>query len=128
MSEEQHYKKHHELAVDADVGVTMRDGTRLSARVYRPAAPGRYPVLLAVSPYQHETDSLPHSTLFLWREVGPYQWYVEAHGYVVVHVDVRGTGLSQGTYNFIDRTEQQDLHEIVEWCGSQPWKIGRAHV
>jgi predicted acyl esterase len=125
VSDEQNYKKAYELAVDVDVGIVMRDGVRLSARVYRPAAPGRYPVLLAASPYQHETDSLPHSTLFLWREVGPYQWYVEAQGYVIVHVDVRGTGLSQGTYKFIDSTEQQDLYEVVEWCGSQPWSNGR---
>ena len=82
-------------------------------------------MLLAVSPYQHQTDSLPHSTLFLWREVGPYPWYVEAQGYVIVHVDVRGTGLSKGDYNFLDKTEQQDLFEIIEWCGKQPWSNGR---
>ncbi len=125
MSEGRDYEKRYKLKVEDDVGVTMRDGTRLSAKIYRPEAAGRYPVLLAVSPYQHQTDSLPHSTLFLWREVGPYQWYVEAQGYVIVHVDVRGTGLSKGDYNFLDKTEQQDLFEIIEWCGKQPWSNGR---
>jgi len=123
--ERQNYEKRYNLKTEDDVGATMRDGTRLSAKVYRPEAPGRYPVLLAVSPYQHQTDSLPHSTLFLWREVGPYRWYVEAQGYAIVHVDVRGTGLSQGEYNFLDKIEQQDLYEIVEWCGKQPWSNGR---
>jgi len=115
------YKKIHDLKVEADVGIAMRDGARLSARVYRPDADGQFPVLLAVSPYQHQTDSIPHSTLFLWREVGPVDWYVEAQGYAVVHVDVRGTGLSQGEYNFLSKDEQQDLHEIIEWCARQPW-------
>jgi putative CocE/NonD family hydrolase len=124
VSQDRNYEKPYTLKVEDDVGVTMRDGTRLSAKIYRPNKAGRYPVLLAVSPYQHQTDSLPHSTLFLWREVGPYQWYVEAHGYAIVHVDVRGTGLSQGEYNFLDRAEQQDLFEIVEWCGEQPWSNG----
>lgn len=125
MSEDPNYGKRYQLKAEDDVSVTMRDGTRLSAKVYRPDGDGRYPILLAVSPYQHQTDSLPHSTLFLWREVGPYQWYVEAQGYAIVHVDVRGTGLSQGEYNFLDKTEHQDLYEIVEWCGARPWSNGR---
>jgi uncharacterized protein len=125
VSESPNYEKRYALRVEEDVGITMRDGTRLSAKVYRPDAEGQFPVLLAVSPYQHQTDALPHSTLFLWREVGPYQWYVEAQGYAIVHVDVRGTGLSQGEYGFLDPTEQQDLYEIVEWCGQQGWSNGR---
>jgi predicted acyl esterase len=125
VSSDRTYKKTYNLEVDADVGITMRDGTRLSSRVYRPDREGRYPVLLAVSPYQHETDKIPHSTQFLWREVGPVDWYVEAQGYVIVHVDVRGTGLSAGVYNLLDRSEQQDLYEIVEWCARQPWSNGR---
>jgi putative CocE/NonD family hydrolase len=125
VSSEKSYKKVHDMKVEADVGLTMSDGVRLSARVYRPAAEGKFPVLLAVSPYQHETDSIPHSTLFLWREVGPVDWYVEAQGYVIVHVDVRGTGLSQGDYHLLDKREQQDLYEMVEWCAAQPWSNGR---
>ena len=113
MSSETSYKKIHDMKVEADVGLTMSDGIRLSARVYRPAGEGKYPVLLAVSPYQHETDSIPHSTLFLWREVGPVGWYVEAQGYVIVHVDVRGTGLSQGDYHLLDKREHR-LGEVVE--------------
>lgn len=124
MSAHGNYKKIYDMKVEADVGIVVRDGTRLSARVYRPDRDGRFPVLLAVSPYQHETDSIPHSTLFLWREVGPVNWYVEAQGYAIVHVDVRGTGLSQGEYNLLDSREQQDLYEIIEWCGAQAWSNG----
>lgn len=124
MASDRSYTKSYELKVEADVGIRMRDGVRLSSRVYRPAAEGRYPVLLAVSPYQHETDTIPHSTLFLWREIGPAAWYVEAQGYALVHVDVRGTGRSAGEYHFLDNNEQQDLHEIVEWCAAQPWSNG----
>ncbi len=125
MSSKRDYKKMHTMATEADVGIAMSDGVRLSARVYRPEASGQYPVLLAVSPYQHRTDAIPHSTLFLWREVGPVDWYVEAQGYVIIHVDVRGTGQSEGEYNLLDRREQRDLYEIVEWCARQPWSNGR---
>ena len=37
--------------VERDVGVPMRDGTRLAADVLRPAAAGRFPVLLFRTPY-----------------------------------------------------------------------------
>ena len=39
------------MVVDKDVPVTMSDGVILSADVYRPDKPGRYPVLLTQTPY-----------------------------------------------------------------------------
>jgi uncharacterized protein len=113
------------MVVEKDAGIVARDGVRLSARVSRPEVPGRYPVLLAVSPYQWETDDLPHSTAFLWREVGPVDWYVREHGFVVVHADVRGTGHSAGTYELLGKNEQDDLFDLVTWCAQQPWSNGR---
>ena len=47
MSESRNYEKHYNLKIEDNVGITMHDGTRLSAKVYRPEAEGRYPVLLA---------------------------------------------------------------------------------
>jgi predicted acyl esterase len=113
------------MRIDDDVYVTMRDGVRIALRVYRPDAEGRFPTLFAASPYQYDTDDIPHSSLFLWREVGPVPWYVGTHGYAYVHADVRGSGKSGGSYNMLDRTEQQDLYELVEWIGRQPWSNGR---
>jgi putative CocE/NonD family hydrolase len=113
------------MIVESDVYATMRDGVRLAARIYRPEGQKSCPTLLAVSPYMYVTDDLPHSSLFLWREVGPVQWYVEEHGYAYVHVDVRGSGKSEGVYNLLDRVEQQDMYELVEWAASQPWSNGR---
>ncbi len=112
------------MKVERGVTVTMRDGVRISLCIYRPELPGRYPVLFAASPYQYETDSLPHSTLFLWREVGPVDWYVSEQGYAYVHMDVRGTGQSEGVYNFLDREEQQDYFECIEWVARQDWCDG----
>lgn len=65
MSESRAHNKIHNLRLESDIGITMRDGVRLSARICRPDGEGRFPVLLAVSPYQHRTDGIPHSTLFL---------------------------------------------------------------
>ncbi|MCW5771504.1 MAG: CocE/NonD family hydrolase [Rhodospirillaceae bacterium] len=112
------------MRIDDKVMIRMRDGVELACRIYRPDAPGKYPALFAASPYQFETDDLPHSTLFLWREVGPVEWYV-SHGYAYVHMDVRGTGHSGGSYNFFDKTEQQDLYEAIEWIAARDWCSGK---
>lgn len=112
------------MRIEDDVYVVMRDGVRIACRVYRPDAEGRFPALFAPSPYQYDTDDIPHSSLFLWREVGPVEWYVREHGYAVVHADVRGTGKSEGEYAMMCREEQQDLYEQIEWIARQPWCNG----
>jgi predicted acyl esterase len=117
-------KKRYDMKVEEPIFITMRDGVRIAARIYRPDAPGKFPALFAASPYQFETDDLPHSTLFLWREVGPVEWYVRDHGYAYVHIDVRGTGASDGVYNLLDYEEQLDLYECIEWVAARDWCDG----
>src|SRR5262245_5390831 len=81
----------HDITIEQDIKVAMRDGVRISLTVYRPAADGQVPALFAASPYQHEFDQVPAYPLFLWRETGPVEWYV-GQGYAYVHADVRGSG------------------------------------
>src|ERR1700746_346091 len=38
---------HELMSEERDISVAMRDGTRLAVDVYRPDAPGKYPVLYA---------------------------------------------------------------------------------
>ena len=116
--------KRYGMKVEDPVFVTMRDGVRIACRIYRPDAPGKFPALFAASPYQYETDDLPHSTLFLWREVGPVEWYVRDQGYIYIHMDVRGSGQSGGVYNLLDKEEQQDYCECIEWVARQEWCDG----
>ncbi len=118
-------KHRYVMKVEEPVFITMRDGTPIACRIYRPDTAGRFPVLFAASPYQYETDDLPHSTMFLWREVGLVEWYVRDQGYAYVHMDVRGSGQSGGVYNFLDREEQQDYYECIEWVGRQVWCNGK---
>jgi putative CocE/NonD family hydrolase len=62
--------------------------------------------------------------LFLWREIGPVRWYVERHGYAYVHMDLRGSGKSEGDYRMLSKLEQDDLYEVIEWIARQPWSNG----
>lgn len=107
-----------------DVRIPMRDGIAIACRIYRPDNGGQYPALFAASPYQFETDDIPHSTLFLWREVGPVEWYV-SHGYAYVHMDVRGSGNSEGEYEFLGPQEQDDYCAVIAWIAAQHWCTGK---
>lgn len=117
-------KKKYGMIVEDDIYVPMRDGVRMALRIYRPDGDGPFPALFAASPYMYATDDIPHSRMFLWREVGPVEWYVREHGYAYVHMDVRGSGKSGGDYNFLDKTEQQDYYEAIEWLARQEWCDG----
>jgi uncharacterized protein len=114
----------HRMKVDKGVTVRMRDGVQISLCVYRPDAPGRFPALFAASPYQYEMDDVPAYPLFLWRETGPVEWYV-GKGYAYVHADVRGSGRSDGEFEFMGLNEQKDYVELIDWIARQAWCNGR---
>ncbi|MCD6058364.1 MAG: CocE/NonD family hydrolase [Thermomicrobiales bacterium] len=103
------------IRVDRDVPVTMRDGTVLMTDVYRPAAEGRYPVLLQRTPYNKESGGLSLVQTDTFRAV--------RRGYAVVIQDCRGRYRSDGDFNpFLQ--EIADGYDAVEWCGGQPWSDG----
>ena len=97
------------MVTDKDVPITMRDGIILSANVYRPDKPGRYPVLITQTPYNKEAPLASANT------------YLVDRGYVHVVVDVRGTGGSQGSWDSFGPNEQRDGPEVVAWTRRQPW-------
>jgi uncharacterized protein len=109
---------------EKDLQVTVRDGVKIGVRIYRPEGSGPFPTLFAASPYRYDNNALPATPVFLWRETGPIEWYI-AQGYAYVHADIRGTGFSEGEYRFLDRKEQNDLYDVIEWIGTQPWSNGK---
>jgi putative CocE/NonD family hydrolase len=113
-----------DATVDRDVLVTMTDGTRIACDVYRPSAPGPYPVLFAISPYIKDAVYLPSIAVYRYRECGNIARWVD-RGYVFVHTDIRGTGKSEGLFRPFSDEEQRDLFEMIEWCGTQPWSNGK---
>ncbi len=114
------------MKVDATeiVSITMSDGVTVAAAIYRPTKPGRYPALFAASPYRFDNNNAPDVPIFLWHETGPIAWYVE-RGYAYVHLDVRGSGRSGGEFRFLDKREQRDFYEVIEWIAQQPWSNGK---
>jgi uncharacterized protein len=109
------------MAQDDDVAVPMRDGINLLADVHRPAESGRYPVLVAASPYPRQIQNLGAPAGFI--EAGASDFFVP-RGYVHVIANCRGTSGSGGTFGFFDGQERRDMHDLVEWAAQQPWSDG----
>jgi len=78
------------LIEDPDMGITLSDGCRLSARVWRPensdTAP--VPVILEYLPYRKRDGTTARDAL-------THPWFAE-RGYACVRVDMRGNGDSYG--------------------------------
>jgi len=108
------------IVTDSNRLVSMRDGVGIALDIYRPAQNGSYPTLYASAPYPHTDNNTPPSNPM----TGEVAWFV-SQGFNYVIASTRGTGASQGEYEFLSRDEQQDHYEIIEWIAEQPWSDGR---
>lgn len=103
-----------EVTIQTDVPAVMRDGTTLMSNVYRPAAGGPYPVLLARMPYGKD---LPFNSTYL----DPVKF--ARRGYIVAIQDVRGRYASEGKFTpFVH--EFEDGYDSVEWAAKLPGSSG----
>jgi putative CocE/NonD family hydrolase len=98
------------VTVDSGVRVPMRDGVMLVADIYRPNAPGKFPVLLERTPYNRQD---PGTGIFL-----------ASHGYVVVLQDTRGRYASEGEF-YPFRYESQDGYDTIEWAAALDYSDGK---
>jgi putative CocE/NonD family hydrolase len=97
--------------------VPMRDGVRLSTDIYRPDAPGRFPVVLERTPY----DNSMHSSLRNYSTRGEF---FASRGYVFAVQDVRGRYDSEGEWYPLIH-EAEDGYDAQEWAGTQSWSSGK---
>lgn len=103
------------LSIDKDVLVPMRDGTVLRADVYRPAASGKFPVILQRTPYNKNLLAGVVLMLDVVRTA--------SEGYAVVLQDTRGRYASDGEF-YAFRDDILDGYDTVEWCAAQNWSDG----
>ncbi|GAB3474238.1 CocE/NonD family hydrolase [Nocardiopsis coralliicola] len=110
----------HEVREDEYVPIPLSDGTRLAARIWRPADRAALPVpaVLEFIPYRRrdltaQRDSIHHP-------------YMAGHGYACVRVDLRGSGDSEGVLRdeYLEQ-ELADAEEVLAWIAAQHWCDGR---
>ncbi|HLH78274.1 MAG TPA: CocE/NonD family hydrolase [Candidatus Binataceae bacterium] len=109
-----------------EIEVRTRHGMLVRADVFLPSpgASGRYPVLLAASPYQKELRRLPACWTFPYVETGPIELYL-SRGYAYVWMDVPGSGASEGDWDPVSRREGEAIHDAIEYVARQPWCTGK---
>ena len=134
------------MRIDWDAPIEMDDGVVLRADVFRPVAEGQYPVILSYGPYAKglafqegyksawmrmttaypETAAGSSNKYQNWELVDPEKWVPD--GYAIVRVDSRGAGRSPGYLDVWSPREAKDLHDCVEWAGTQPWSNGKVGI
>jgi len=102
------------VVVEYNIMMPARDGVKLATDVYRPAAPGKYPVLLVRDIYDNGSED---------------KWVAEGNrwakrGYVFLHQDARGRNDSEGVF-YPYFQEINDGYDAQQWAGSQPWSNGK---
>jgi predicted acyl esterase len=132
-----------DMTIEWDVPIPTSDGIVLRADVFRPSAPGAYPVVLSCGPYgkgrpfqqalppawqkmvADHPDILEGSSgnYHAFEAADPEKWVPD--GYVCVRIDSRGTGRSPGYLDPFTERETRDLYEGIEWAAEQPWSNGR---
>lgn len=110
----------HEGIAIKEVSIQMPDGVQLAADLYMPLAfeaNQKLPVLLEYLPYR-KTEGRMH-------RFGLYSYFVN-RGYIVAHVDIRGTGNSESKlieYEYTDQ-EQEDGEAVIDWLSKQGFSNG----
>jgi len=101
------------VVVEKNLPMRARDGVTRFADVYRPAVPGRFPVLVIRTPYDKSVDNALTE-----------KDYFPPRGYVVMVQDTRGRfGSAGGFYPFLH--EATDGYDTIEWAAGLPWSNGR---
>ncbi len=131
----------YKVKVELKVEIPMRDGVRLVGDVYRPDAPGRFPVIMSESPYPRKMYYFPglmpgvddlggaEWKYLQFEQANPHYWI--PRGYAYVTVSTRGYGGmlgsgkgSGGQTSALDYQEYVDFYDAIEWAAQQPWSDG----
>ena len=127
------------MIVERDVAISLRDGVRIFANVFRSPDGEPRPVVLSMTPYGK--DALPdRKGMFFMRLAGvrfgkldcsrwtgfesPDPEFWVASGYNVVQADLRGMHRSEGHAAVLSETSAEDYAEVIDWCAAQPWSSG----
>jgi uncharacterized protein len=99
--------------------ITLKDGTKLAARLWLPADSQKKPVpaLLEYLPYRKRDGTTTRDAL-----THPY---LAGHGYACIRVDMRGNGDSDGLmHDEYTKQELDDAVEVIAWLAGQKWCDG----
>lgn len=97
--------------------ITLADGTRIAATLWRPRTDTKVPVVVEMVPYRRRDGTVA-------RDIDIHPW-LAGHGIACARIDIRGSGDSDGDLadEYLPR-EQEDACEIIAHLAAQPWCNG----
>jgi putative CocE/NonD family hydrolase len=107
-----------DVSIIENAWIPMRDGIRLSARLWLPKGHARAPLVLEYIPYRKRDLYRHHDNA--WGQA------LAKYGIGYARVDARGSGDSEGV--IVDeylQTELEDGAEIIAWLAAQKFSNGR---
>ena len=139
------------IKIEKDVPIPMRDGLKLSANIFRPEKPGKFPVIIAFTAFSkdglwspssngwgmaYEPSSPTVTGSAVFEAEDPAFWV--NHEYVLVIVDPRGFYRSPGQIRTAELDGvvgehailyqglwARDMYDAIEWAGAQEWSNGK---
>jgi len=97
--------------------IPVRDGRKLSARMWKPVTSEKLPVVLEYIPYRKRDFTR-------YRDEPIHGWFAR-HGYVSVRLDLAGSGDSEGVLTDEScSAEQEDALDAIDWLSRQQWCSG----
>ncbi|KAF9880406.1 x-pro dipeptidyl-peptidase c-terminal non-catalytic domain-containing protein [Colletotrichum karsti] len=127
-----------DIILEKDHFLTLRDGVRIRADIYRPKTEEKVPAVLMWSPYGKSGEGnlnldkvplragVPLSQLSGYESfegLDPAEWI--PHGYALVNIDARGINDSEGDVRAFGTGEGKDGHDAVEEIAKLPWCTGK---
>lgn len=107
--------------------VRMRDGIRIAVTISIPSGvgPGQTaPTVLRITRYWRKWAIVWPANVLMRDPRDPGQTLLN-HGYVLVNMDLRGSGASFGVWPYpFSEDEVKDGAEIVDWITKQSWSNG----
>lgn len=129
-----------DILVEHDVAVTMRDGVKLYADVYRPpsAADRSVPAILCWGPFGRKFNGVDSLRLMTPWNLGvpmgnlsglekfeaPDPADFVPRGFAIVNIDSRGAFDSEGVMAIMGTQEAEDGYDSIEWFAKQKWCSG----
>jgi putative CocE/NonD family hydrolase len=100
-----------QIRIEKGVKIEMRDRVALVADIVKPVGEGKYPTILARTPYGRQVNG------------AEAEWWSK-RGYAYVSQDVRGRNDSEGDWvPFFN--ERKDGYDTIDWIARQPWSDGK---
>ncbi|CAF0985569.1 unnamed protein product [Brachionus calyciflorus] len=93
--------------------ISMRDGVKLAIDIYKLNKSDKYPVILEIIPYGKQSYLSFKRESNFWLD----------NGYVLIVADSRGTGESEGEFDFLTN-EANDGYDLIDWIYKQEWSNG----